>query len=177
MAYIIQENLGEESLKDIAVLRKERLSQEAKEKFIKDVYNFPIKASDNEESQQGKQATLGDLIDATEPGIAATVLLEEKMFETWYHGRTVLIGDAVHKMHPASGQGCVNAMQDAVVLANCLYEISEGKEPLTSATITGAFSDYREQRYGHAKTQVEIAHFLSRFLGGMVRCRFDHGLL
>ncbi|KAG0239280.1 hypothetical protein B0O80DRAFT_459841 [Mortierella sp. GBAus27b] len=167
MAYIIQEHLGEESPKDIAALRKERLSQEAKEKFIKDVYNFPIKASDNEESRQGKRATLGDLIDATEPGIAATVLLEEKMFETWHHGRTVLIGDAVHKMHPASGQGCVNAMQDAVVLANCLYEISEGKEPVTSATITRAFSDYREQRYGHAKAQVEIAHFLSRFLGGM----------
>ncbi|KAK3817308.1 MAG: hypothetical protein J3Q66DRAFT_387928 [Benniella sp.] len=166
IAYIIQEQLDSKAPKDIAALRQERLSSEAKEKLFKDVYNFPIKPDDNEEVRQGNQPTLGDLLDATEPGLAATILLEEKMFETWYHGRTVLIGDAVHKMHPASGQGCVNAMQDAVVLANCLYEISDGKAPVTAETIAEVFSDYREQRYSHAKVQVEIANLRSRVLGG-----------
>jgi len=173
IAYIIQEQLDSKAPKDIAAIRQERLSSEAKEKLFKDVYNFPIKPDDNEEVRQGNQPTLGDLLDATEPGLAATILLEEKMFETWYHGRTVLIGDAVHKMHPASGQGCVNAMQDAVVLANCLYEISDGKAPVTAETIAEVFSDYREQRYSHAKVQVEIANLRSRVLGGQVRCHLS----
>ncbi|KAF9945337.1 hypothetical protein BGZ65_010864 [Modicella reniformis] len=174
MAYIIQEQLDSNAAKDITQLRKERLSPEAKEKFLKDVRDFHIKPDDNERNtpqgnnNNNNQPTLGDLLDATEPGLVATILLEEKMFETWYHGRTVLIGDAVHKMHLASGQGCVNAMQDAVVLTNCLYEIYAGKEPLTFERITEAFKDYREQRYSHAKIQIEIANLRSRILGGQV---------
>lgn len=177
MAYIIQEQLSSKAPKDITTLRKERLSPEAKEKFFKDISNFPIKSDDNEGAGRNNHPTLGDLLDATEPGLAATVLLEEKVFETWYHGRTVLIGDAAHKMHPASGQGCVNAMQDAVVLTNCLYEISDGKEPVTAAMITEAFRDYHEQRYSHAKIQAEIAHLRSKVLGGQVRLSFSFASL
>lgn len=36
-----------------------------------------------------------DLIEATPKGLVSKVLLEEKMYRTWYHGRVVLIGDGM----------------------------------------------------------------------------------
>ena len=38
---------------------------------------------------------MGDFIDATPPELISKVSLEHKMFKTWYHGRTVLIGDGM----------------------------------------------------------------------------------
>jgi len=38
---------------------------------------------------------LGDLIDATPPKSISRVFLEDKLFETWSHNRTVLIGDGM----------------------------------------------------------------------------------
>jgi hypothetical protein len=37
--------------------------------------------------------TLGDLIEATPRDNISRVYLEDKMFETWNHGRIALIGD------------------------------------------------------------------------------------
>lgn len=37
--------------------------------------------------------TLGDIIDSTPKDLISKILLEEKFFETWYHGRVVLMGD------------------------------------------------------------------------------------
>jgi len=37
--------------------------------------------------------TMGELLDVTPKGTVSKVMLEEKLFETWHHGRTVLIGD------------------------------------------------------------------------------------
>lgn len=53
---------------------------------------------------------MGDLIDLTDPETISKVLLEQKLFDTWYHGRTVLMGDACHKMLPNAGRGAMNAM-------------------------------------------------------------------
>ncbi|KAK3848256.1 MAG: hypothetical protein J3R72DRAFT_430270 [Linnemannia gamsii] len=66
--------------------------------------------------------TMGDLFDQTPREVVSKVVLEEKLYQTWHHGRVVLIGDACHKMLPNSGRGAVNAMLDAVVLTNALYE-------------------------------------------------------
>ncbi|KAI1291305.1 hypothetical protein EDD11_009020, partial [Mortierella claussenii] len=41
--------------------------------------------------------SMGDIMSTTPMDLISKVYLEEKMFETWYHGRTVLIGDACHK--------------------------------------------------------------------------------
>lgn len=45
--------------------------------------------------------TMGDLIDRTPKDLISKVMLEEKVFDTWYGDRVVLIGDAVHKFDPA----------------------------------------------------------------------------
>jgi 2-polyprenyl-6-methoxyphenol hydroxylase-like FAD-dependent oxidoreductase len=37
--------------------------------------------------------TMGDLLDQTPRDKISRVYLEDKLFETWTHGRTVLIGD------------------------------------------------------------------------------------
>ncbi|KAI1295209.1 hypothetical protein EDD11_007957 [Mortierella claussenii] len=79
--------------------------------------------------------TMGDIMNATPKDLISKVYVEEKMFETWYHGRTVLIGD-----------GAVNAMQDAVVLANCIYNMPNSKP----ASITAAFREFHGQRYPRA---------------------------
>ncbi|KAG0333827.1 hypothetical protein BG004_000679, partial [Podila humilis] len=38
-------------------------------------------------------STLGDIIDKTPKDLISKIMLEEKFFECWYHGRVVLLGD------------------------------------------------------------------------------------
>ncbi|KAF9584684.1 hypothetical protein BGW38_005581 [Lunasporangiospora selenospora] len=104
--------------------------------------------------------TMGDLIDVTPREVISKVMLEEKLFETWCHGRTVLLGDACHKMLPTAGQGAINAMQDATILANCINDLKS----YSARNISAALMEYRNQRYHHAKAQFETS---KRFAGIM----------
>ncbi|GJJ74645.1 hypothetical protein EMPS_07003 [Entomortierella parvispora] len=106
--------------------------------------------------------TLGDLIDQTPKDKISRVFLEEKLFETWSHNRTVLIGDAAHKLLPSAGQGAVCAMQDAVILAGCLYDLPS----LSPDSIRAALQDYQDQRYSHVKEQFGISKTNAIFLHG-----------
>lgn len=67
-------------------------------------------------------------------------------------------------MLPSAGQGAVNAMQDAVILANCLYDL----ESLEPEAISAALKDYQEQRYEHAKFQFEISRNNGKIMSGQV---------
>ncbi|KAF9995815.1 hypothetical protein BGZ80_000219 [Entomortierella chlamydospora] len=163
ISYSVTQQLDYETAKN-ALFRNSEWSPESNMEMIKEIYNFPVK--NGSDGSGGRVRTLGDLIDATPPEHISKVFIEEKLFETWYGGRTVLIGDACHKMQPSGGQGAVNAMEDAIILANCLYDISDGKVPVTSERITDAFRDYREQRYAHAKFQVENSQDLAKILTG-----------
>lgn len=42
----------------------------------------------------------------------------------WHNGRMVLVGDAAHAASPAAGQGASMALEDSVILAKCLRDIS-----------------------------------------------------
>ncbi|KAG0003374.1 hypothetical protein BGZ65_001772 [Modicella reniformis] len=138
--------------------------------MIQEVYNFPIHqgggGNDDSDNQHKTRKILGDLINATEPETISRVFLGSKLYETWYYGRTVLVGDAAHTMATSAGQGGVEAMEDAVVLANCLYEISDGQQAITPEKITEAFKNYRDQRYSHAKCQVESSSGMAKILSG-----------
>ncbi|KAF9373293.1 hypothetical protein BGX21_004508, partial [Mortierella sp. AD011] len=70
-------------------------------------FKFPLGLDDS-------YITIDDLINSTESDNVTKVMLEEKFYTTWHHGRTVLMGD-----------GAINAMLDAVILANSLYEIAK----------------------------------------------------
>lgn len=45
--------------------------------------------------------TVGNLIDISPKDSISKVILEEKVFDTWYGGRTVLLGDGMYH------HGCV----------------------------------------------------------------------
>ncbi len=61
---------------------------------------------------------------------------------TWYDGRAVLVGDAAHVTSPSSGQGASLAMEDALVLTQCLRDRDD---------VTAAFATY--QRLRHDRVQ------------------------
>lgn len=46
-------------------------------------------------SDEDGYLSLGDLYDRTPQDRVSKVMLEEKVFETWYYGRTVLLGDGI----------------------------------------------------------------------------------
>ncbi|KAF8936834.1 hypothetical protein BGZ58_003639 [Dissophora ornata] len=106
--------------------------------------------------------TIGDLIDATPKDLISKVYLDEKMFETWHHGRTVLIGDACHKMLLSAGQGAINAMQDSVILANAIYDLKSSNPD----ELKEAFQSYQTQRYPHAKFQYMNSKMVSKLMTG-----------
>ncbi|KAF9171772.1 hypothetical protein BGX20_006942 [Mortierella sp. AD010] len=107
--------------------------------------------------------TIGDLINSTENDNVTKVMLEEKLYTTWYHGRTVLMGDACHKMLPNAGRGAVNAMLDAVILANSLYEIAKNA---TCANIKSAFEEYYNERFPQAKADLESSKRVASLVSG-----------
>ncbi|KAG0065292.1 hypothetical protein BGZ90_001833 [Linnemannia elongata] len=110
--------------------------------------------------------TMGDLFDQTPREVVSKVVLEEKLYQTWYHGRVLLIGDACHKMLPNSGRGAVNAMLDAVVLTNALYEKVALSASLENVQV--AFEEYYEERYPHAVAEIERSKRMARVVADMV---------
>ncbi|KAF9165380.1 hypothetical protein BGX20_000620 [Mortierella sp. AD010] len=106
--------------------------------------------------------TMKDVFDATPKDLISKVFLEEKVFKTWHHRRSVLIGDACHKMLPGAGQGAAMAMRDATVLANCIYNMKDN----SAKSIKTAFDGYYRQRYPEAEHQLENSAFMSKILSG-----------
>ncbi|KFH72185.1 hypothetical protein MVEG_02476 [Podila verticillata NRRL 6337] len=143
--------LSQEASADM-MFRNSEWGPEANRSMLDEVYNFPIKNG----------GVLGDLIDATDKDLISKVYIEEKLFQTWNHGRIALMGDAVHKMQPSAGQGAVSAMQDAVVLASCLYDVEEA----TQNNIEAALADYRAQRIGHVTVQVNMSKMMGKAMFG-----------
>ncbi|KAI8345674.1 hypothetical protein B0O80DRAFT_267847 [Mortierella sp. GBAus27b] len=109
--------------------------------------------------------TMGEIMKDTPRERISKVFLEEKIFKTWYGGQTVLMGDACHKMLPGAGLGAVNAMHDAVVLANCIYNMPDASH----RSITAAFEEYYSQRYHLLDTQFKRSKSLNAVMSGKVR--------
>ncbi|KAG0373249.1 hypothetical protein BGX24_011947 [Mortierella sp. AD032] len=93
--------------------------------------------------------TMGDLFDVTQAEKISKVYFEDMLFETWNHERAVVIGDAAHKILPSSGAGAVNALQDAVLLANHLYDIHSTNHD----SILTALDEYKDERFNTIKDQ------------------------
>ncbi|KAK3816369.1 MAG: hypothetical protein J3Q66DRAFT_342329 [Benniella sp.] len=131
--------------------------------MIEKVKGFPIPSG-------AEGLTLADIIDETPRELISQVALEGKFFETWYSGRTVLIGDACHKMYPTATQGANTAIQDAIVLANYIHHMADTK----IETITTAFQGYYQERVGSARQAYETSDrfrqiFRKRFINSIIR--------
>ncbi|KAF9195688.1 hypothetical protein BGZ50_003858 [Haplosporangium sp. Z 11] len=133
--------------------RNSEWGPEAADSMCKEVRDFPVPRNN---------MTIGDLIDATPKEYISKVMLEEKIFDTWYSGRTCLIGDACHKMYPSAGLGAVSSIQDAVTLANCIYELPETP---TVENIEKAFKLYKDERFPLAKAAYNTSHRLASIVG------------
>ncbi|KAG0019957.1 hypothetical protein BGZ81_009530 [Podila clonocystis] len=79
--------------------------------------------------KDGKVRTLGEYVDRD---LMSKMVLEEIVFDTWYGGRTALLGD-----------GAIIAIQDAVTLANWLSTLQLPGERM----IEDVFWEYRAERY------------------------------
>ncbi|OAQ24620.1 FAD/NAD(P)-binding domain-containing protein [Linnemannia elongata AG-77] len=110
----------------------------------------------------GGKKTLGDIYDKTPKERIVKVMLEEKVFKTWSSGRTVLLGDACHKVNPAAGVGAITAMHDAIALANLIYALPAN----TSEEITKTFKEYHAERYPPAMEAYNNSLLMSKLLKG-----------
>ena len=62
-----------------------------------------------------------DVIAATPAaGVTCGDVVAREPLERWTNGRVALLGDSAHAMTPFTGQGACQAIEDAVVLADCL---------------------------------------------------------
>ncbi|KAG0236505.1 hypothetical protein BGW42_003411 [Actinomortierella wolfii] len=114
--------------------------------------------------------TLGDLIGQSDS--ISRVMLEDRWFHTWYDGRTVLVGDACHKMIPSTGQGANQAIIDCVVLANLIHELPSKD----LKALNRAFARYFEIRgettkevIANSKTLGHVVSAKSGFFAPLIR--------
>ncbi|MGA4981106.1 FAD-dependent monooxygenase [Streptomyces cellulosae] len=66
----------------------------------------------------------------------------------WHKGRIVLMGDAVHAITPHLGQGAAQAIEDGVVLADCLAKHDD---------LEAAFAEYTDRRFERCKLVVDTS--------------------
>ncbi|MFJ4771118.1 FAD-dependent monooxygenase [Streptomyces uncialis] len=71
----------------------------------------------------------------------------------WHRGRTILIGDAAHATTAHMGMGGGMAIEDAVVLAQCVA---------AAPTLAAAFDTFMTRRFPRVSTVVETSVTLSR---------------
>lgn len=72
---------------------------------------------------------------------------------TWHRGRTLLIGDAAHATTSHMGMGGGMALEDSVVLAQCIA---------SAATLPDALATFMQRRYERVRTVVETSVAASR---------------
>ncbi len=71
------------------------------------------------------------VIDATpEDAIVQNDIVDRPPLSWWGRGRVTLLGDAAHAAAPNLGQGACQALEDAVVLADCLRSIRPAESAL-----------------------------------------------
>ncbi len=66
---------------------------EAIEEMCTETRDFALPLKIDRWTGNAVNLTLGDLYDNSPKDLVSIVTLEEKVFETWYAGRTVLLGD------------------------------------------------------------------------------------
>jgi 2-polyprenyl-6-methoxyphenol hydroxylase-like FAD-dependent oxidoreductase len=67
-------------------------------------------------------------------------------------------------MLPSTGAGAVNAMQDAVILANCIYDIV----PNNFDTVKEALDEFKIQRFEFIKAQYAQTYIAAKIQYGHV---------
>ncbi|KAF9088815.1 hypothetical protein BGX23_007110 [Mortierella sp. AD031] len=103
--------------------------------------------------------SLGILFDNTPQDKICKVVLEENIYESWKHGRTVLIGDAAHRLLPGFA---LEGILDAIVLANLIYEMPTSNQK----HITKVFEDFVEERFPTSRRELSPAQQATHVMSG-----------
>ncbi|KAG0029856.1 hypothetical protein BGZ81_003346 [Podila clonocystis] len=148
--------------------RNSEWGPEAAEALAREVRPFKVPGG-----KDGRVLTLGDYLDKTPKDLLSKVMLEEIVFDTWFNGRTVLLGDACHKMNPAGALGAVTAIHDAVTLANWLSTLRLA----TEEDITNVFKKYRAERFPVAKANFVASQGFVKNLGKNVLASVIRGMI
>ncbi|KAI9728826.1 MAG: hypothetical protein M1834_007213 [Cirrosporium novae-zelandiae] len=110
-----------------------------------------------------KDVVFGDIWARKE--VCSMTALEENVFQTWYYGRIVCIGDSMHKMTPNLGQGANSAIESAAALANALQNLANIKrsEHPTDAEINGILGGFNRLRLTRMIDISKTSRFVTRF--------------
>jgi FAD-dependent urate hydroxylase len=104
------------------------------------------------EMHKDDHAPIVEIIRSTEGLIDRWPLHEMPPIPRWHEGPVCLVGDAAHATTPHVGQGASMAMEDAIVLAKCLRDLSDTE---------AAFAAYERIR----KERVEKVVAMARRMG------------
>lgn len=77
-----------EEAQSVGEVRTSEWGADAAEAMCEQVRDYKVPGG-----KDGRVLTLGDYIDRTPKSSIGKLMLEEKVFDTWYSGRTVLLGD------------------------------------------------------------------------------------
>ncbi|KAJ0161332.1 hypothetical protein CTA2_6393 [Colletotrichum tanaceti] len=102
------------------------------------------------------------------------VPIQEYVLSKWHFGRILLLGDAVHKTHPSTGQGATLCLEDNVVFTNLLVRRLKSSssstpshqqpqpqpQPLTRADCDALFAETQRRRAKRAKAVSQESFFV-----------------
>jgi 2-polyprenyl-6-methoxyphenol hydroxylase-like FAD-dependent oxidoreductase len=120
---------------------------------------------------RGWHEPVEELIEATdEQAILRNDVYDRPALRRWSVGRATLLGDAAHPMTPDMGQGACQAIEDAVVLADCLSRCAEVAEALRS------YESRRIPRTRRVVRESRQAGMIAQW-SNPVMCRFREAML
>ncbi|GJJ75046.1 hypothetical protein EMPS_07404 [Entomortierella parvispora] len=154
ICWMVLEHLNESSSKEHDSFRNSDWGPEAASAMAQATRDFPILNG----GKLGK--TMGHLFDKTGKDLMSKIVLEEKVYKTWYGGRTVLLGDACHKLNPAAGAGAMSAVHDAICLANWINVLPS----LAVKDIEAIFKEYYDERQPHVMAAYQSSVTLAKTL-------------
>jgi salicylate hydroxylase len=98
------------------------------------------------------------------PGVLHFGLYRRRHKKTWFKGRIVLLGDSCHATLPYVGQGANQAIEDAIVLADCLHQHQPYQDPngvVNVQDLSPAFQQYYDRRFQRTRRVVNMATILN----------------
>jgi 2-polyprenyl-6-methoxyphenol hydroxylase-like FAD-dependent oxidoreductase len=101
-------------------------------------------------------APTSSLVNAeSEHPITRAIIMTHDLSKPWVRGRVALLGDAAHAMAPHLGQGASQAIEDGLVLADCLRNHSDA---------AAALRLYERRRKGHVRGIAKQSRILGKAL-------------
>ncbi|KAH6603968.1 fad binding domain-containing [Trichoderma cornu-damae] len=95
---------------------------------------------------------------------SAVISLEECVMDHWHHGRIVLAGDAVHKVHPNMALGGNSAIEGVARVINNIHKVMQAtKGPKPSGTaLNSAFATYQQEMQQRMKELMDISNMVAK---------------